>query len=85
MHTAEASGRQKAVPEFKDTRDITSFARRSGRLPVQKEGDELDYRGLLNRDGSVLLSVRADADASSLPLREPSRACPSRPLAAGNS
>jgi len=60
MHTAEASGRQKAVPEFKDTRDITSFARRSGRLPVQKEGDELDYRGLLNRDGSVLLSVTVE-------------------------
>jgi (E)-4-hydroxy-3-methylbut-2-enyl-diphosphate synthase len=58
MHTPEAAARQSAVPPFTDRRVITSFARRSGRLPAQKEGDELDYRGLLNRDGSALLSVR---------------------------
>jgi len=65
MHTADASAAQAAVPRYTDRRDITSFARRSGRLPAQKEGDELDYRGLLNRDGSVLLSV------SSAQLDEP--------------
>ncbi|KAH0712989.1 hypothetical protein KY289_008948 [Solanum tuberosum] len=33
------------------------FQRRSGELPAQKEGDEVDYRGVLHRDGSVLMSV----------------------------
>jgi len=57
MLTPESSAAQKAVAAYTDKRDITSFARRTGVLPAQKEGDELDYRGLLNRDGSVLLSV----------------------------
>ena len=56
---------QRAVPPYVDIRDITSFARRSGRLPAQKEGDTFDYRGLLNRDGSVLSAVTAKE------LREP--------------
>ncbi len=50
---------QRAVPSYEDTRDITSFARRAGRLPEQLEGDAFDYRGLLNRDGSVLSAVTA--------------------------
>merc|ERR1719336_2153849 len=48
---------QGAVPEYTDSRDIYSFARRAGELPAQEEGDALDYRGLLNRDGSVLSVV----------------------------
>ena len=52
---------QKAVPKYEDTRDITSFSRRAGRLPEQKEGDALDYRGLLNRDGSVLTTISPEA------------------------
>ncbi|OIT19580.1 4-hydroxy-3-methylbut-2-en-1-yl diphosphate synthase (ferredoxin), chloroplastic [Nicotiana attenuata] len=36
------------------------FQRRSGELPAQKEGDEVDYRGVLHRDGSVLMSVSLD-------------------------
>jgi len=48
---------QKAVPSYTDPRDIFSFSRRAGELPAQKEGDAYDYRGLLNRDGSVLSSV----------------------------
>ena len=48
---------QGAVPDFTDSRDIYSFGRRAGELPAQEEGDALDYRGLLNRDGSVLSVV----------------------------
>ena len=52
---------QKAVPQYSDARDFQSFARRSGRLPEQKEGDTFDYRGLLNRDGSVLTAIEPSA------------------------
>lgn len=51
---------QRAVPDFSDTRDITSFSRRRGELPEQRDGDDFDYRGLLNRDGSVLSVVTAE-------------------------
>jgi len=44
---------QSAVPSYEDGRDIYSFSRRRGELPEQREGDVYDYRGLLNRDGSV--------------------------------
>jgi (E)-4-hydroxy-3-methylbut-2-enyl-diphosphate synthase len=54
---AAAAARQKAVPMYKDTRDITAFSRRQGELPVQKEGDKVDIRGFLNRDGSVISVV----------------------------
>ena len=47
------------MPAYADGRDITSFARRAGRLPGQEEEDTLDYRGLLNRDGSVISVVTA--------------------------
>jgi len=62
--SAELAG-QRAVASYIDSRDFQSFARRSGRLPEQQEGDQLDYRGLLNRDGSVLSAVEPEA------LREP--------------
>jgi (E)-4-hydroxy-3-methylbut-2-enyl-diphosphate synthase len=52
-----AAARQKAVPMYQDTRDITAFSRRQGDLPVQKEGDLVDIRGFLNRDGSVISVV----------------------------
>ena len=38
-------------------RDSHSFARRTGRLPEQREEDSVDYRGLLHRDGTVLSLV----------------------------
>jgi (E)-4-hydroxy-3-methylbut-2-enyl-diphosphate synthase len=53
----EAAARQKKVPFYKDTRDITAFSRRQGTLPMQKEGDKVDIRGFLNRDGSVISVV----------------------------
>lgn len=53
----EAKARQAAVPIYKDTRNIESFARRQGDLPAQQEGDAVDVRGFLHRDGSVFSVV----------------------------
>jgi hypothetical protein len=51
---AAVSG-QWGVDAFENkSRDILSFARRTGRLPEQREGDEIDFRSILHRDGSVL-------------------------------
>lgn len=49
----DAKARQEAVKYYDDTRDITTYKRRSGQLPEQVEGDKIDVRGFLNRDGSV--------------------------------
>ena len=50
-----------AVPKYADTRDFTAFARPLGPiadlLPCQQEGDAVDFRGLLHRDGSVFAEV----------------------------
>ena len=47
-------------------RDTHTFTRRAGQLPEQRDGDAVDYRPLLHRDGSVLsaitLQVRVCAD-----------------------
>ena len=51
---------QKAVKHYEDTRDIESFAKRQGDLPVQLESDEIDVRGFLHRDGSVVSVVTPD-------------------------
>ncbi|KAL5990670.1 hypothetical protein ACLOJK_011573 [Asimina triloba] len=54
----QASNFQKGVAPFEEKhRRYFDFQRRTGQLPVQKEGDEVDYRGVLHRDGSVLMSV----------------------------
>ena len=46
------------VAAFEEThRDIHTFTRRTGALPEQREGEKLDYRSLLHRDGSVLSFV----------------------------
>jgi len=52
-----AKKKQDAVKSYKDTRDITAYSRRAGALPEQKEGDVMDVRGFLHRDGSVLSVV----------------------------
>lgn len=49
----DARARQEAVKPYKDTRDITTYERRAGKLPEQQEGDVVDVRGFLHRDGSV--------------------------------
>ena len=53
----DAKARQAAVAKYTDTRDITTFARRHGELPSQREGDSVDVRGFLHRDGSVMSTV----------------------------
>lgn len=53
----EAEAAQAAVKPYVDTRDITAFSRRHGALPEQQEGDIIDVRGFLHRDGSVLQPV----------------------------
>lgn len=54
----KASAEQRGVEAFEDKhRRYFDFQRRTGTLPAQKEGDEVDYRGVLHRDGSVLMSV----------------------------
>uniref|UniRef100_A0A061S1H7 4-hydroxy-3-methylbut-2-en-1-yl diphosphate synthase (ferredoxin), chloroplastic n=1 Tax=Tetraselmis sp. GSL018 TaxID=582737 RepID=A0A061S1H7_9CHLO len=46
------------VPEFEETkRNFALFERRSGVLPEQRETDEVDFRGLLHRDGTVISAV----------------------------
>ncbi|MQM09920.1 hypothetical protein Taro_042804 [Colocasia esculenta] len=57
----EAANLQKGVVPFEEKhRHYFDFQRRNGQLPVQKEGEEVDYRGVLHRDGSVLMSVSLD-------------------------
>jgi (E)-4-hydroxy-3-methylbut-2-enyl-diphosphate synthase len=56
-NNADAAARQAAVTPYRDTRDITVFARRHGDLPAQEQGDLVDVRGFLHRDGSVLSAV----------------------------
>ena len=38
-------------------RNIHNFGRRESRLPEQRDGDTVDYRSLLHRDGSVLSAI----------------------------
>lgn len=49
------------IPDFEEKRDTHLFSRRVGRLPEQRNGDKVDFRPLLHRDGSVL-SVVTKAD-----------------------
>ncbi|CAK9327092.1 unnamed protein product [Citrullus colocynthis] len=58
MRAAELQ--QGVVPYEEKHRHYFDFQRRSGQLPIQKEGEEVDYRGVLHRDGSVLMSVSLD-------------------------
>jgi len=56
-----ACSEQWGIPFFDEKhRDFESYEKRSGDLPMQQEGDELDFRGLLHRDGSVLASLTLD-------------------------
>ncbi|KAF6167890.1 hypothetical protein GIB67_027668 [Kingdonia uniflora] len=57
----KASKLQQGVVLFEEkNRRYFDFQRRTGQLPVQKEGEEVDYRGVLHRDGSVFLPVSLD-------------------------
>lgn len=57
----QAAKLEKGVAPFEENhRHYFDFQRRTSQLPIQKEGDEVDYRGVLHRDGSVLMSVTLD-------------------------
>lgn len=48
----------KDIPAWTETfRDFTNFQKRRGVLPGQQEGDEVDIRGYMHRDGSVFSMV----------------------------
>ncbi|KAL4304140.1 hypothetical protein GQ457_10G010950 [Hibiscus cannabinus] len=52
---------QQGVTPFEENhRHYFDFQRRSGQLPTLKEGEEVDYRGVLHRDGLVLMSISLD-------------------------
>eukprot|EP01018_Ginkgo_biloba_P037244 Gb_17351 [translate_table: standard] len=54
----QAAKLQKGVAPFEEKhRHYFDFQRRAGQLPLQREGEEVDYRGVLHRDGSVLMTV----------------------------
>lgn len=60
LGTRAAELRKGVAPFEEKNRRYFDFQRRSGQLPVQKGGEEVDYRGVLHRDGSVLMSVSLD-------------------------
>lgn len=46
------------IPAWTETyRDFTNFQKRRGNLPAQLDGDEVDVRGYMHRDGSVFSVV----------------------------
>ena len=53
----DARKSQELVIPYTDTRDITSFQRRQGLLPMQEDDDKVDVRGFMHRDGSVFSVV----------------------------
>ncbi|XP_057954982.1 4-hydroxy-3-methylbut-2-en-1-yl diphosphate synthase (ferredoxin), chloroplastic [Malania oleifera] len=56
-----ASDLQQGVEPFEEKhRHYFDFQRRTGQLPKQKEGEDVDYRGVLHRDGSVLMRLTLD-------------------------
>uniref|UniRef100_A0A1J3K1H8 4-hydroxy-3-methylbut-2-en-1-yl diphosphate synthase (ferredoxin), chloroplastic n=1 Tax=Noccaea caerulescens TaxID=107243 RepID=A0A1J3K1H8_NOCCA len=60
LGTKAAQLQQGVAPFEEKHRHYFDFQRRTGDLPVQKEGEEVDYRGVLHRDGSVLMSISLD-------------------------
>ena len=53
----EAEARQKATKPYVDTRDVTSFERRKGKILEASEEESVDASGFLNQDGSVISVV----------------------------
>uniref|UniRef100_A0A0D3ED64 4-hydroxy-3-methylbut-2-en-1-yl diphosphate synthase (ferredoxin), chloroplastic n=1 Tax=Brassica oleracea var. oleracea TaxID=109376 RepID=A0A0D3ED64_BRAOL len=60
LGTKAAELQQGVAPFEEKHRHYFDFQRRTGDLPVQKEGEEVDYRNVLHRDGSVLMTVSLD-------------------------
>jgi len=53
----EAAKRQEATKDYEDTRDITTFERRKGKILEKSEDESVDASGFLNADGSVISAV----------------------------
>ena len=53
----DAAQRQRTVPKYVDSRDITAYERRHGELPVKKEGEKVDVSLYLNPNGSVISTI----------------------------
>lgn len=53
----EAAKRQEATKDYEDTRDITTFERRKGKILEKSEDESVDASGFLNVDGSVISAV----------------------------
>lgn len=53
----DAAARQNAVKKYVDTRDVTSFSRRTGVLPEKTDEDKVDVSLFLNPNGSVISTV----------------------------
>jgi (E)-4-hydroxy-3-methylbut-2-enyl-diphosphate synthase len=53
----EAKERQEATKSYVDTRDITNFSRRKGKVLEKSEDESVDASGFLNQDGSVIAAV----------------------------
>lgn len=54
----DAAEQNIGVPDFEEVdRNFAVFDRRNGTLPEQREGETLDYRSLLHRDGSVITPI----------------------------
>lgn len=60
INNPDAKARQEAVKPYTDTRDITTFSRRQGKLPEAKEDEPVDCSEFLNSAGSVLSAVTPD-------------------------
>ena len=72
----QAAQEQWGVDTFDEKhRDTHSFAKRVGRLPEQQENDDVDYRGLLHRDGSVISAVTLQVGCPTYPPPHPQGSC----------
>ena len=56
----ESGARQEATKFYLDTRDITTFARRKGKILEKSEEESVDASGFLNENGSVVSAVTLD-------------------------
>ncbi|KAK4841034.1 hypothetical protein QYF36_024128 [Acer negundo] len=56
-----AADSQQGVAPFEEKhKHYFDFLLQSSQLPMQNEGEEVDYRGVLHCDGSVLMSISFD-------------------------
>ncbi|KAL8130680.1 hypothetical protein V2J09_019835 [Rumex salicifolius] len=57
LGTRAAELQQGVAPFEEKHRRYFDFQRRAGQLPTQEKGEDVDFRGVLHRDGSVLMAA----------------------------